>query len=236
MKKILSILLALTLVLSLPVFSFAESADILGVWYADFFGIMMQLDIQEDGTCVLNMQDENKTGTWEIVEGKMLLKEGEEIAFEFTVTEEGLYAQEEGQEILFTREKPETFQVAPVKTDAVLDEFQGNYVTVLVNSMGVVLPPDMIGMSLNLMIEKENATLTFEGIGMDQPIPVPVQLKEGVFQVELPASEGASKITIALAFHQDMSITCTFTQDEMALTFILFSQAILDQIPADSAA
>ena len=48
MKKIVSILL--TLVMLLSVAAFAEAADFTGLWYGSLFGMNIELTINEDGT------------------------------------------------------------------------------------------------------------------------------------------------------------------------------------------
>ena len=51
MKKLLSLVLVLMLVLS--AFALAESGSVTGEWYADFYGSVYTLTLNEDGTYVL---------------------------------------------------------------------------------------------------------------------------------------------------------------------------------------
>ena len=126
MKKLLSLVLVLMLVLS--AFALAESGSVTGEWYADFYGSVYTLTLNEDGTYVLNTGfEEDETGPWALDGDQLVIGSGDDSSA-FAYDGESLtMALDEEVYMVFTREMPATFEPAAPVADATLDDFAGTW-------------------------------------------------------------------------------------------------------------
>ena len=195
MKKLVSLLLAMMVAcMMVPAMAEVTAETVTGEWFvtemlagemsinpADM-GMEISLVLNEDGTMVMTMAGESQNGTWALADGKVQLTagEGDEAStVEMTVEEDGtLKGGDEGQVLVFSREKPEGL-VIPTPVDAESeDAFLGTWNVYMIGMDGQVMPLSMmtaagfeIGgtmtieagkatMSLNLIVEIPEITGT----------------------------------------------------------------------------
>ena len=220
MKKILSVLLSAAMILAMLCGgAFAEAADVTGEWYGSLFGIAMTLTVNEDGTYVMDMGDDDPTdGTWRLDGETMIMDEGSEEEIAFASDGESLYAEVEGLEFLFTREPVEVFEAAPARTDAALEEFAGTWNCTLVDMMGMQVPPEMAEMELTLTIDGENVCMIMGIFGEPTDVDLTGEFADGTLTVTVPSEyEGGedSVFTIPLLEDGSMSVTTLLMEEEL---------------------
>ena len=185
MKKLLSLVLVLMLVLS--AFALAESGSVTGEWYADFYGSVYTLTLNEDGTYVLNTGfEEDETGPWALDGDQLVIGSGDDSAA-FAYDGESLtMALDEEVYMVFTREMPATFEPAAPVADATLDDFAGTWTAYKcgVNGMyfdqdGIV---DLFGSDMTFIIEGD--TMTTPALDEETPAEVnALTLEEGLVTI-----------------------------------------------------
>ena len=207
MKKILSILLALSLLLSAA--AFAEATDLTGEWYGSIFGAPVTLTLSEDGTyeIVSPLSDEPSTGVWELTDDGVVIDAGTEQ--EYTMAYDGesltMTQQEDDQtiEVVFTREMPETFEPAAVKADAALEDFAGNWVASYVNFMDMTLDVAAMGMDMTLSVDDTTATLNSESMQMENE-SMDLPFADGALGLEVSGDdESADGVAIRIQMLED---------------------------------
>ena len=227
MKKILSVLLSAAMILAmLCCGAFAEAADVTGEWYGSLFGLAMTLTFNEDGTYVMDMDDEDPTdGTWKLDGDSMILDEGTDEEVVFAYDGESLYAEMEGLEFLFTREPVEVFEAAPARTDATLEEFAGTWNCTLVDMMGMQVPPEMAEMELTLTIDGANVCMIMGISGEPTDIDLTGEFADGALTVTVPSEYedvGASDFTIQLLEDGTMSVTTLMMDEALAFSLVFY--------------
>ena len=128
MKKIISLLLVICAALTLNT-SVAEE-DILGEWYANYYGLVMTMTLNADGDATIHIQDMGEVGTaaWVLDGSKFALTEKET----GNITE-GEYKNEkitlkgEGAIYEFKREPITPIRLAEVNPEAASEEFEGKW-------------------------------------------------------------------------------------------------------------
>jgi len=184
-----------TLVLTLCMLSTAAlaatPADIIGVWYLNAYvveGISvnphdfsrdMAFQFDEDYSAYLLINGNVDTeATW-MLEGEVasMIVDGQA----FLVLElEGdvLVGDENGIKMIIGREKEETpaIVIAPARTDAILEDFNGEWTAYLVESYGKTFNAELIGSGIKMMIDNGSITM----IAMDEEITVTGSMVGGV--------------------------------------------------------
>ena len=98
------------------------SERILGDWYSEFAGIVITLALSEDGMYMLNAPgNESKTGTWELIEGLLVL-DGDEKAPLLPVGDGLRWT---ALSMVFVREQPDTYIPAEPFAEAKTGNFDG---------------------------------------------------------------------------------------------------------------
>ena len=216
MKKLLATLIALMMLVSAVICgAAAETADITGEWYGSVFGLTMTLTLQEDGTYTMSMAgEEADDGTWSFDGTTLTMDEGTDGESAFAYDGESLSASMEGMDFVFTREPIATFEPAPARTDAALEEFSGSWNATTIGMMGMYLSTDMIGTGVSLDIDGTAVVMTFvEEDSEPEAITVEASFADGVLTMADPTSteENSSFWTISLLEDGTMSM---FTQME----------------------
>lgn len=229
MKKIVSIILALVLTAVLFCGAVAETADITGVWYGNMFGAVIPLTLNEDGTYIIDLssmgyEDEEETittGTWSFDGTNGVMDEGTEVETAFTVADDSITV--EG--IVFTRDMPEAFESAPVKADAVIEDFAGTWNTTLVGLSGLVVPPEEAGMDLKFVIDGTKVTLDFSISG--EPSEEEAPSIEGTFAdgiltvIQVSDSEYVEDTAFVIKALEDGTLDASMELFGMSIDFYL---------------
>ena len=144
MKKVISLALALCLLLVLVLAS-AENAEITGSWYAEMYGMPIELILNEDGTATMAGSE----ATWEKTDTGIKMT-GNDTTIEGSITDGVLTLSEEGVSYSFTREKPVAIVLAEPKADAVLEDFNGTYAFAYAKFLETYMPAEK-AMEMGLM-------------------------------------------------------------------------------------
>ncbi|MCL2867416.1 MAG: copper resistance protein NlpE [Clostridia bacterium] len=230
MKKtlvLLTALLALLVMLAPHALAAPASADVIGTWYLNEmnmggaplnpsdFGMEMTLILNEDNTAVMQMTDEeDEVGTWEIADGQIVLAqdEGETIVFSFI--DGNLVVEKEGMAMILGREKAEkeAFEIAPVRTDAALADFAGQWNLHIMEANGQMVPAAAaaaFGFDISLAIDGNDVVMVM--FGMEQAMEGDVS--EGVLVATIE-DEGET-VFISFYLHEDDILSCNLDEDTL---------------------
>ena len=224
MKKILFGMTVLTLILSaLCTGVLAEAINVTGEWYANFYGISMTMTLNEGGnyTMQMNMEGEEPSeGTWEFDGTALVMDKGSDTEMTLSYESEAVsfYAEQDGMEFVFTREMPQTFEAAPVRTDATIEEFTGAWTCTLIDAMGMQAPPEMMGINVGVKIEGSLVTLAIPELLGSEEVTIEGAFAEGTLTVTIPAENEYGEDTVfALQLLEDgtMSVATSFVEELM---------------------
>lgn len=229
MKKMLSMLLTAAMILAvLCCGAFAEAADITGEWYGSLFGVAMTLTVNEDGTYMMDMGDDDPaTGEWRLDGETMIMDEGTEEEIPFAYDGESLYADMgDGYEFLFTREPVEAFAPAAARTDAAIEEFAGDWTCTLVSLMGMQMSPEVAEVEVALTIDGENVALSMGLFGEPETVEMPAVFADGTLTLTVPAEyEGGDDSVFDIRLLEDGTMSVTTTMLEEEIVFYMSSAA-----------
>ena len=184
MKKMLSVVLALLLAVTLPIsVRAAEATNVLGDWYGTLFGISVTLTLAEDGTYKMVTpidEDDVNEGTWELKEDKIIMDGDEDGAL--TIEGETLTISQDDMSITFTREPVEAFTAADPKTDATQDDYQGGWLGTQVSMFGMTLDCASADLDFALEINGTDVSMISAAMGMEETIPF--EFKDGAFVLD----------------------------------------------------
>lgn len=225
MKKLLAVLLSMTLLLSsLCCGALAEAADITGEWYASLFGITMTMTVNEDGTYLLSLPgEEDTTGAWTLNDSSLVLDPGTDNEAAFAYDGESLSANFDDVDFIFTREPVAAFEPAAARTDAALEEFAGVWGTTLIDMMGMQLEPAMAGLTLTATIDGTNVTLLLDmgDAGSDELAGEAVFADAMLTLGEEPETEDDEAAIWQLALLEDGSMSIVGSMLGISLTFYM---------------
>lgn len=224
MKKLLATLLALTMLVSAVVCgAVAETADITGEWYGSVFGLSMTMTLNEDGTYTLSMTgEEAEPGTWSFDGTTLTLDEGSEGESAFAYDGESLSASMEGMDFVFTREPIATFEPAPARTDAALEEFSGSWNATTIGIMGMYLSPDVIGAGISLDIDGTTVVMTIiQEDSEPEAVTVEATFADGVLTVADPTSSEESSTFWTLSLLEDGTMSMFTQMEGIEMTYYL---------------
>ena len=224
MKKLLATLLALTMLVSAVVCgAVAETADITGEWYGSVFGMSMTLTLHEDGTYTMSMAgEEAEPGTWSFDGTTLTLDEGSEGESAFAYDGESLSASMEGMDFVFTREPIATFEPAPARTDAALEEFSGSWNATTIGIMGMYLSPDVIGAGISLDIDGTTVVMTIiQEDSEPEAVTVEATFADGVLTVADPTSSEESSTFWTLSLLEDGTMSMFTQMEDIEMTYFL---------------
>lgn len=225
MKRVFAILMALCMLLSAA--ALAEAADYAGVWYlttmeseegsfavADF-GMEMSMEIKEDGTVATEGNlTEGQEGTW-VVEGEGITVTIDDSPMTFVLKDGSLVGEEDGQTMIFGREKVEGYAPAEVKADATEADFAGNWSTYKYGFDGAYMDAATVGIDITAAIE--GTTITLNGFYFDNTV-IEAAFADGAltYTAADPDNEIAAAVTAQML--QDDTLCLTLSTDgEMEL-------------------
>ena len=150
MKKIRLMLAAFsTAMMMLAVPACAAETDYTGDWYGDFYGTVIKMTLNEDGTFTTFVAGEEDDGVWEMTDEGLRL-DGQL----FTITEDGLSVEVgEDNSMTFGREPLEAFVPAEIDYEADIELLQGKWSAYKMGSAGFyidVAPGDLSHMEMEI--------------------------------------------------------------------------------------
>lgn len=149
-KKILSIALAVMMAIpTMPVMA-ASDKDVLGDWYANIYGVGIQVTFRKGGSYLISMDGVNngdpEEGTWKMTGDAITLDEGEENSMNLTVKGNSISA--DSGEFTLSREETEYDGYTPAKVvDADEKDFDGIWKADYVSTGNITAPVDVFGIS-----------------------------------------------------------------------------------------
>ncbi len=224
MKKLLATLIALMMLVSAAVCgAVAETADIIGEWYGSIFGLSMTMTLHEDGTYTMSMAgEEADSGTWSFDGTTLTTDEGTDGEAAFAYDGESLSASMEGMDFVFTREPIATFEPAPARTDAALEEFSGSWNATTIGIMGMYLSPDVIGAGISLDIDGTTVVMTIiQEDSEPEAVTVEATFADGVLTVADPTSSEESSTFWTLSLLEDGTMSMFTQMEGIEMTYYL---------------
>ena len=158
MKKLLSLLLVLMMVLSGA--AFADAADYVGYWVMTgiemdgvtvdptSLGMSSYLELYEDGTCLMVMLTEGQYGTWVTTETGIETTDADGIVDAFTLVDGALVIEEAGNKLIFTAE-----QYTMPLTGLSMEAFNGEWEFAYLEYSGGIYYAEEVGMSMHLSLK-----------------------------------------------------------------------------------
>ena len=149
-KKILSIALAVMMAIpTMPVMA-ASDEDVLGDWYANIYGVGIQITFRKGGSYLISMDGVNngdpEEGTWKMTGDAITLDEGEENSMNLTVKGDSISA--DSGEFTLSREETEYDGYTPAGVvNAEKKDFDGIWKADYVSTGNITAPVDVFGIS-----------------------------------------------------------------------------------------
>lgn len=149
-KKILSIALAVMMAIpTMPVMA-ASDEDVLGDWYANIYGVGIQITFRKGGSYLISMDGVNngdpEEGTWKMTGDAITLDEGEENSMNLTVKGNNISA--DSGEFTLSREETEYDGYTPAGVvNAEEKDFDGIWKADYVSTGNITAPVDVFGIS-----------------------------------------------------------------------------------------
>lgn len=226
MKKRIS--LALTLILTLTLLctgAFAETIDHSGDWYADLYGFTLRITLNPDGSYTNAIEGEDPdSGFWEMAGTDVLLDKGtsDEMILVYDAGSDSLYADIDGEDLLFFREPPVKFEMAAPRAGIVtLEDMGGNWTTKMVGFLGTYLTPEQIQFTLDLSIDTSCATLTFTIDGEATTITAGGNFSGNTLVLSMYNEETAEECTINVQLLVDGTMSATTDMFGEEIVFVL---------------
>ena len=193
MKKLKTVLFAMMMMFSMT--AFAEEADLTGEWYGTLMGISITMNFNEDGTYAMTMAmspDDAKEGTWELRDGEVVVDPGTDTEGSFAFDGETLTMAGDDYEMVLTREPVDEFVPAEPAKDAQLEDYEGEWVSGMVEAMGVTVDGKAAGLELKAKVEGTTVTLDSGTLGFaDQSIDF--EFKDGALTFEMGMDEAETE-------------------------------------------
>lgn len=149
-KKILSIMLAVMMAIpTMPVMA-ASDKDVLGDWYANIYGVGIQVTFRKGGSYLISMDGVNngdpEEGTWKMTGDAITLDDGEENSINLTVKGDNISA--DSGEFTLSRDEAEYDGYTPAEVvDAEKKDFDGIWKADYVSTGNITAPVDVFGIS-----------------------------------------------------------------------------------------
>lgn len=149
-KKILSIALAMMMAIPTMPAMAASDKDVLGDWYANIYGVGIQVTFRKGGSYLISMDGVNnggpEEGTWKMTGDAITLDEGEENSMNLTVKDNSISA--DNGEFTLSREETEYDGYTPAKVvNADEKDFDGIWKADYVSTGNITAPVDVFGIS-----------------------------------------------------------------------------------------
>lgn len=155
MKKLLSVLLALAMLLGCT--AFAEGVDYVGLWTMTgmeaegvtmdplMLGLEMTMTLDADGTCTLTALGTSETGTWAATETGIAVTDEEGVVDAFVLIDGALVAEQDGAKVIFTYGEAVASEGPAVLSGVPMEAFEGQWMLTSVSMFGINMSAEDIG-------------------------------------------------------------------------------------------
>ena len=225
-KKLISFALTLILALTLLCASaFAEAIDHSGDWYADLYGFTLRLTLNPDGSYTNAIEGEDPdSGIWEMAGTNVLLDRGtsDEMVLVYDAGSDSLYADIDGEDLLFFREPPVEFEMAAPRAGIVtLEDMGGSWTTKMLCMLGTHMTPAQVQLSLDLRIDGSSAELTFIIDGEATTITAGGNFSGNALVLRMTNTETSEEYTMNVQLLADGTMSATTDMFSEEIIFVL---------------
>ena len=194
-----------------------------GKWYCSHDGMPVCLELGEDGAYKMTVGGAEKTGTWELADGDVVLDGDTDSPMAVIENERILWP---GAGEAFRREEIKAWIPAPAVTENIeLGMFDGYWVSWYVETNGTCLPASVAGDNSELIIDAGRVAM---GGGMFGDIVVDFTFGDGVLSYE------NSKAKVVIAMQEDATLRCTVTGADSEMILYMM-QGDIETLPVFAA-
>ena len=222
MKKLLSVLLAMVLALTMLAGAVAETVDVTGTWSTTLMGMNVTFVINADGTYTLDIAGlESVDGTWEYQDdGNLLLDKGTDEEAVAVVGDETLSVTESGMVMDFVRGEAGLAETTDftMRADATLEELQGEWSMTSIVMMGFEMSAELADTTAAVGVQDSN--VVFHDLMGDtslEGVLVPLEFSEGTLRMELQDETSTQVWTIGLLADGRLNFTMNVDGLEIAM-------------------
>ena len=180
-----------------------------GEWYAGHDGLVLSLDLSEDGTYKLRVPGkEDVSGTWALTDGLVVLDGKEADAI---IPLNG-FLRWDNADLLFSREKPVTYEPAEINTKAQTGDFDGYWKSHFVSVGDGTMLSSAFGENTDIYVEGTRVALGGKLFG---DTIVDMELSDGT----LKYLQGG--VTVTLAMQQDGWLRMTMDGSDPVTIYLI---------------
>lgn len=217
MKKILSVALSLMLALTLlGTVALAEATDFTGVWYTRIYGLEMAFSLNEGGLYTVSFDTtdevEESEGTWEMASTGIVFDKGtaDEVVLTYDAQADTLSGMISDMELVFTRELTAAIELDPARSDAVSEEYNGQWAATLLCLGEIQTTPQESQFELLMTVEDGLNCLTRIVAGEDITINITPEFSNGAMILNMDAADGSAYYVVVCQLLEDGSMSVAF--------------------------
>ncbi len=217
MKKTLSVALSLVLALTLlGVAALAEAADFTGTWYTRIYGMEMSFSLNEGGLYTVSFdamdEVEESEGTWEAVSTGIVFDKGtaDETVMTYDAQADTLTGTFDGMELVFTRELTAAFELAPARSDAAPEDYNGQWAATLFCLGELQTTPQESQFELFMTVEGGLNCLTMLVAGENITLNIAPEFSDGAMILNMDAADGSASSVVVCQLLEDGSMSAAF--------------------------
>ena len=216
MKKPLSVALSLILALTLlGAAALAEAADFTGTWYTRIYGLEMSFSLNEGGLYTVSFdamgEVEESEGTWEVASTGIVFDKGtaDETVMTYDAQADTLTGTIGGMELVFTRELTAAFELAPARSDAALEDYNGQWAATLFCLGELQTTPQESQFELFMTVEGGLNCLTMIVAGGNTALNIAPEFSDGAMILNMDAADGSASYVVCQLL-EDGSMSAAF--------------------------
>ena len=217
MKKTLSVALSLVLALTLlGVAALAEAADFTGTWYTRIYGMEMSFSLNEGGLYTVSFdamdEVEESEGTWEVASTGIVFDKGtaDETVMTYDAQADTLTGTFDGMELVFTRELTAAFELAPARSDAAPEDYNGQWAATLFCLGELQTTPQESQFELFMTVEGGLNCLTMIVAGGNTALNIAPEFSDGAMILNMDAADGSASSVVVCQLLEDGSMSAAF--------------------------
>ena len=218
MKKILSFALSLMLALTLlGTAAFADADGFAGTWYTRIYGIEMSFTLKDDGlyTVTFDYGDtvEESDGVWETSSTGIVFDKGtaDEVVMTYDAKADTLTGVISGMEMVFTSEPAAAFELAPARSDAAPEDYDGQWAATLLCLGEIQTTPQESQFDLLMTVEGGLNCFTMIIEGQSYTLNIVPEFADGAMLLNI--SDGTTSSSIVCRLLEDGSMSAAFSPE-----------------------
>lgn len=215
MKKILSFALSLMLALTLlGTAAFADADGFAGTWYTRIYGVEMSFTLKDDGlyTVTFDYGDtaEGSEGVWETTSTGIVFDKGtaDEVFMTYDAKADTLTGVISGMEMVFTNEPAAAFELAPARSDAAPEDYDGQWAATLLCLGEIQTTPQESQFDLLMTVEGGLNCFTMIIEGQSYTLNIVPEFADGAMLLNM--SDGTTTSSIVCRLLEDGSMSAAF--------------------------